>query len=508
MIAQEPGADSPATPPTPGTQAQQRPRAARRARPSLLEPQATGGEIAEAGFSFQLGVMLAQLPLWLAHEGFTAVTREAFGDIEVRYFVPHLGAVRELIETKDHRLTPAEFWREIARFRELDAGHPGTYRRFSLIAPGLSAEVQPVVAGLRRLRGALPFYGLDSSVIAHSRVEWAQLVTARGQDAATAALIFDKVLIDDDFLGTETASAARFKDAFARHFPIYQELPIRLLDGLVPPVVDLLRNHINRPIGRRQVEEVIAAHLGPAANPTQWPVRLHTAHQPDDTAHPLAIRFSWEDFFGGVARTYPPSAAWEDQVLAQLRATRDWILAQRGNRRIALTGERRLSAALAIGATFPAVAGFAVDLAYRGAVWPTDAHATAATPPYTLTSQLRAGAGDRLVVSVGIPRAVAADVDAALPHLQRAHHPALHLHGGAPIVSPDQANLVADQIKRAITAALAETGCAQIDLFFAGPSFLALFLGHRLNATAPIRCHEWVGPGRYVPTCPLFAEGA
>jgi SMODS-associated and fused to various effectors sensor domain len=35
----------------------------------------------------------------------------------------------------------------------------------------------------------------------------------------------------------------------------------------------------------------------------------------------------------------------------------------------------------------------------------------------------------------------------------------------------------------------------------AGPAFLALLLGHRINATAPIQSYEWVGSGKYVPTC-------
>jgi CBASS immunity sensor of nucleotide second messenger signals len=42
------------------------------------------------------------------------------------------------------------------------------------------------------------------------------------------------------------------------------------------------------------------------------------------------------------------------------------------------------------------------------------------------------------------------------------------------------------------------------DLFFAGPAFLALFLGHRLNATARVQCYERVESGDYVPACLLF----
>ncbi|MBI4640000.1 MAG: SAVED domain-containing protein [Candidatus Tectomicrobia bacterium] len=51
---------------------------------------------------------------------------------------------------------------------------------------------------------------------------------------------------------------------------------------------------------------------------------------------------------------------------------------------------------------------------------------------------------------------------------------------------------------------LSSTGSKQIDLFFAGPASLALFLGHRLNATAPIQCYEHVSTGHYIATCRLF----
>jgi hypothetical protein len=55
---------------------------------------------------------------------------------------------------------------------------------------------------------------------------------------------------------------------------------------------------------------------------------------------------------------------------------------------------------------------------------------------------------------------------------------------------------------------LVHAGSKQVHLFFAGPAFLALFLGHRLNATAPIQCYERVSTGQYVPTCRLFSGTA
>ena len=72
-------------------------------------------------------------------------------------------------------------------------------------------------------------------------------------------------------------------------------------------------------------------------------------------------------------------------------------------------------------------------------------------------------------------------------------------------LSTGEFEATADLIKSAIAAALLSTKMQNIHLYYAGPSHLALFLGHRLNATAPVQCYEWTGPGHYVPTCALCA---
>jgi hypothetical protein len=166
-------------------------------------------------------------------------------------------------------------------------------------------------------------------------------------------------------------------------------------------------------------------------------------------------------------------------------------------------GARRLSASVAFGSVFSAVAGFTIDMISRGAaVWSTDAHARHETPNYTLTqTAMRTDGGEDLVVSIGIPRDISVDVELALPALTLATAPALHMSGNAPIVSADQANLALAQLKQHITDAIRLSQAKTVHLFIAGPAFLALLLGHRLNATARVQCYEWVGAATYVPTC-------
>jgi hypothetical protein len=86
--------------------------------------------------------------------------------------------------------------------------------------------------------------------------------------------------------------------------------------------------------------------------------------------------------------------------------------------------------------------------------------------------------------------------------------PVLRLTGTNTVATAAEANAAVRAIKDAIGDFLVGTGVREIHLFYAGPSHVALFLGHRLNATAPVRCYEWVGPGRYQLTCRLYADSA
>ena len=155
-----------------------------------------------------------------------------------------------------------------------------------------------------------------------------------------------------------------------------------------------------------------------------------------------------------------------------------------------------------------AVAGFVVDVDYRGESWTTDAFPTPDTREYPLTLAYHPGTGDNLVVTVGIIRNIVPEVESDLERHGLRAAPALYVRGDRAITSPTQASLAIRAVKDAISDALASSGSSLIHLFFAGPAFFALFLGHRLNATAPIQCYERVAVGRYIPTCRLFAPGS
>jgi len=472
--------------------------------PSLLEPQSSGGETAQKGFVFQDGVLLSQIPKWLAHEGFTGLTRESIGDSEVKFFVPGQGFVIDLWEAKDHNLTPSEFWNEIIRFQAIYKGSPGTYRTFTLASVGLSANIQPIETALRRIRDPYEFYGPHSPIIKNSYQEFEERVVNTGHSKEAARFLFDHVLILSDFGIARDNAEGLFRQGVNDWLPAFQDLRSRDIGMIYTEIESLMISRRNRPISRKEVEATILNVLG-QTYPLQQQISICTTTNTisgNDTDLPL----DWADFFGRDNRQYSTPGEWNTRLLGQLRDTQGWILQYRSERRIRLSGSRRLTADLAIGSVFSAVSGFAIDLEYRGKTWSTDTFPNSSTPEYIFSVEEEGWKDPDLVVVIGILREIVDDVKAALSSIGIQESRLLYLYGREPIVSPQQANLAVSSIKKAIDARMAQKPSERIHLFVSGPSPVALFLGHRLNAVAPIQCYEWIGKKAYVPTCLLYSN--
>lgn len=472
---------------------------------TLLSPEATGGEIATAGFGFQDAVLLAKIPRFMAEDGFTAIIREAICDFEASFFDPATGVRREGYEAKDYSLTPGKFWEEVDTFARIDATDAAVYGGFTLVTTGLSDKIEPVVNGLRRAREPYPFYPQGSGILTTSYADYEQRIRDQGKSASIAQLLFDKVRIEPRWSTAFDEAFGVFTSALNEFHPWSLDCRGRDIQDCYQKLKALVVSRKNRPIRRAEIEAVFSTAL-PVSATAATSTRLHTASGSDDSGPLGSLSVNWERFSGNAGRQYPSPSEWESGVIRQLRALRSWVVAENRPRRIRLSGSRRLSTSLAIGWALPAVAGFSIEIEYRGAVWASDSHADEVTPAYTLESRLNPGIGDRLVATVGVLRDVAADVTEYLGDGELAKCPRLDMSGTAPIVSDRQLNLVVRDVKEAISKALVAVGAKSVDLFLAGPAPLALFLGHRLNAIAPIRCYEWVEKGKYSLTCDLPAN--
>lgn len=476
----------------------------KQATPSLLESESRGGDINEGGISFQASVTMAHLPRWLSMEGFSSMIREAIFDTEAQFYIPGRGLVKEAIEAKDHTVTPSEFWEEIARFREVDSGSPGSYQWFTLASTGLSDSLHPIRNSLRRIREPYGFYEHNSAIIDNSYQQYIKQVERLGKTREEADFLFGRVLIEDDWSLNSRHAKGVFQQSVYDNLPSYQSLRASVVDDIYAHLGTFVQSRRAQPITRLEIEAKVRERLPELDMPPLAPVKFFTAI---DAITPAGapLHFRWARFFGGSERTYPPTEEWNTQLLGELQETKQWIVQHRAIRRVYLDGNRRLSTSVAIGFVFSAVAGFTIDMVNRGEVWPTDAHATPDTPEYPLitSGSFSTMQGERLIVTVGILRDIIKDVTADLGTHGLTAMPTLHLHGSQPIQSPQQLNRLVRDLKDAISVALRQTGARTIDLFFAGPAPLGVFLGHRLNATATIQCYEQIASGGYIPTCYL-----
>ena len=328
-----------------------------------------------------------------------------------------------------------------------------------------------------------------------------------GRSDDDARFLFERVLIREDLTTAESQWKSVFHDELARYFPEYGDLSLATVRNVYEGIGDLLRSRRNRSIARKDVERRIRGRVPESVRPSMRPVVLRTligGEENEEGANIRPIRLDWQEFFGGTSRSYPAPTQWEERLVGELLQTKDWVLRNRGTRRIRLTGNRRLSASLATGAVFSAVAGFSIEMEGRdGEPWATGAYPTADTPDFPLSVGGNVFPGDRLVVSVGVTRKISTEVDEALGPLGLAGMPTLHLFSDEAVRSSEHANKAARTLKDEVVNALSQSGADCIDLFFAGPSPLALLFGHRINATATLRCYEWVSRGKYVPTCEI-----
>ena len=476
--------------------------------PSLLERQSRGGDIAEGGINFQADVVLSMIPRWLRMEGFTSMLREGMLDAEAKFFVPGRGYKREGIEVKNHLISKSEFWNEIEQFEQIERGSGGDYQWFTLASAGLHGDLHPLVNNLRSIRDPYDFYE-NSRIFENSYNDYLARVRAMGKTDEDADFLFRKILILKDLSSANDFGKALFKQSLEDNLPYHRDFSPRILEEIYTELSTFVRSRRNQTITRNEIEATLRARIPPEFQQTDFSIHIHTAINDIETdADITALRFDWVEFFAGENRNYPPPAVWNERMIGELLKAKKWILERRSTRRIFLTGNRRLSTSLAIGSIFSAVAGFPVDMQQREQIFATDAHAVPEeTPDYQLRHEFLGQAkGEKLIVSIGIIRDVIPEVDEYLQKQEFYDLPRLHIKGDAPIVSPEQANLVTGKIKSLISETLVQSGAKQIDLFIAAPAFLALFLGHRLNATAPVQCYERVAAGQYEPTCLLFAK--
>lgn len=471
-------------------------------KPSLLEPESIGGDNAEGGFEFQRNLILYKIPYWLSFEGFTSLIWESIGDIEAKFFIPGKGLVNEVLEAKNHQVTPSEFWKEIDRFKRLDKGSPGTYRWFTLSCTTVSPTIKPLINGLRRIRDPYPFYEESSGIYQNSFEQYKELVLGLNKDEETAEFLFKKVMIEDTWGSLNAQAEDMFFGNLYKNYSEFEDIPPKRTKNIFEALIKLLVTRRNKPLSRKEIEETISGAVDDArifGKPTIIESKIA-----ESEIAGKEIIFNWQLFFGGQERIYPNPDIWTSQLVKELNDTKEWIIKNRNNRTIRLMGNRRNSTAMAIGHTFSAVSGFNIEMDHRGELWKTNQFQTPSTPQYHFQCNFESGKTKTLIVVVAIMKEkMAEEVVSFLTDIGESDHPILVVASSMPIISSEQANAAVYEIKEEIKNISSRIGVKEIDFFYAGPSHFALFLGHRWNAMPITNCYEWTDTANYVKTVTL-----
>ncbi|MEI7027541.1 SAVED domain-containing protein [Paenibacillus sp. y28] len=328
-------------------------------------------------------------------------------------------------------------------------------------------------------------------------------VKGLGKDEFIARFLYDKVLIEHNWNLNRNDDMARgiFSAQFQRHLPLYDELPQKEISNIYEALLALLKANKARPITRLQIETTIKCAISERFHFDQPPVIISTEIEqyPRESKY---LQFKWAVFFGGENRCYPNTEQWNETLLKQLSETSRWITENRSTRKILLKGSRRLSSEMAIGHVFSAVSGFTIEMEYRGERMSTIDFPDSETPDYPFETNYSPGAGERLIVTVGIMKEnLKLEVAQFIELNEQGSCPELNLFSASPINSAKQASLAAENIKKEIMSAVLKSNANYIDLFYAGPAYLALFFGHIRNTLPRIQCFERVKVNVYVPTC-------
>jgi hypothetical protein len=336
---------------------------------------------------------------------------------------------------------------------------------------------------------------------------FSDIVKKLDQTTGIADFIFQKVWFETNAKDAERFSKEIFRESLFSVYPNLKKVSGTAIDSAYTNVKSLIASRKNKPIQRHELEKAIWDNVAPEMRPIPL-IRIHTKHEHTETGNhgngPL--EFDWSLFSGGEERIYPRTEEWNKKIVEELIETRKWIISTKRNRRILLSGHRRLSASIAIGSVFSAVAGFNIDMDYRSVFWRTDDHPDPDTPYYLWeTDFIRKEEKNEISVTIGIKRSVTDDVRRYLETCGLSAISQLHLYGNDVIYNAKHANKAVSQIKEEIQNSITKYGIKKIHLFIASPAHFALFLGHRLNAICEIQCYERTAPGEYTPSCLIKA---
>ena len=263
------------------------------------------------------------IPRSISIEGFDSMIRESMADTEAKFFVPGRGYKKEFIEVKDHPVTPAEFWKELERFKQMDGGCPGEC--------GLGSPWRPQVflVSCSRFSTACAGYEIHTTsskdqVSSTGRVpSMCKLWEAWESRKRMPIPVFRKVLIDADLSRARNHSSALFHQSMLAHLPNYGEVTSSVLGDIYADVSMLVRSRRNQPLSRNELEAALRNRIRcDSFHPFSRCAYIPPSVTWKQTRTRPRFDSNGNKFFAGDAPSYPPLDMWNKHLLGQLRDER------------------------------------------------------------------------------------------------------------------------------------------------------------------------------------------
>jgi hypothetical protein len=204
-------------------------------------------------------------------------------------------------------------------------------------------------------------------------------------------------------------------------------------------------------------------------------------------------------------RLYDPGA-WQGVLLPELRALKASLNAT-SIRLLRVRGQARLSAWIGFGHVFDGRSRYILELEQNGQAWRTDATPHRGAALLTVTGRpVTTVRGSELAVVVAITNPILPAVERAFAELAL---PISTLISISPVDGPSRHALdsaqgmtaMVEEVRRAVSNAVANTAAGRVHLFYSGPLSLAAALGHAMGAAAPeLQVYEYDIQGGYLPS--------
>ena len=478
----------------------------------LVEPLLTGkfgmgGLDGGEGYDTQERYIVCRSVKWAHQKGFSGLWVEGMGDVDVLYedLTEPYG---EHVQVKNHNVPNAEFRKVVEGFIAWDTKRKDFYRKYILACPSLSNDAEKLRRALGRLRSVPP--GLvKAGIIEPEQEALAELIKKLGlqdhQEFVLSKLYFDM----DPLLSSNDEDCCRSFSVTLLEQPKFAQRVLGAARTAYTPLLRRVQNAKGKHISQAEIFEIldIVLRSDAALESAVSLVINNWTNEAQDVGEDATV-LDWSARFDRSQRLVPTAEEWNKVLFPELLEVKTKLLQKPEPRLIRLRGFCALSTGIMVGAVFPKVNGWTLEIKQQPGLWRTDAPALS---DYQLEKR-ELGAPDGFVVT---PESddlllVVAVTQSNAPNIARwiskgspdvpQFAAALEVQpfGGAgsqSIGDGSDAASFALAVRDYLKQQNAQKGTCRVHLFYNGPYALSVLLGHHLTAIGRLHLYEWREPG-------------